>query len=348
MAILRTLAVLGILLLPYFGQSQNKMTPQNYLDSIYTLAQNTALLRDSVDWDSIKKKYYQLGKDAKSVSEIIPAVKYLLKSLNDFHGRIWVDRVPHNGLIKDFPPSDFEVPKGLVHGYRHGTIPFEGKLLGSNIGYLQVPSIQMSEADAENAKKIKSKICEIKTKHNPDGWILDLRLNGGGTMYPMLAGLSPFLGKDTVGYFMDFSDTYAAPWFFKNGELFIGDYQGTDYKIQLENCEDLDLKDAKVAVLIAAPTTSSGEITALAFQKRKNTLFIGENTGGYTTGVSWVPLSENVVIQITTSVYADRNKKTYNGTSVLPDIHIQGGQNFNDLESDKMIIEATKWIENKK
>ena len=34
------------------------------------------------------------------------------------------------------------------------------------------------------------------------GWIIDLRGNGGGNMYPMLAGLKPFLGDTVLGAFV--------------------------------------------------------------------------------------------------------------------------------------------------
>jgi len=35
---------------------------------------------------------------------------------------------------------------------------------------------------------------------NPAGWIIDLRGNSGGNMYPMLAGLSSLLGEGVLGY----------------------------------------------------------------------------------------------------------------------------------------------------
>ena len=92
--------------------------------------------------------------------------------------------------------------------------------------------------------------------------------------------------------------------------------------------------------MISASTSSSGEVTTLAFRNRNHSILIGENTAGYTTGVSWNVLSKNVVIQIAQSYYADRKKNIYKGTSILPDIYVQGGENLEDLEKDKMLLEA--------
>jgi hypothetical protein len=35
------------------------------------------------------------------------------------------------------------------------------------------------------------------------GWTVDLRGNGGGNLWPMLAGVGPVLGEGIVGYFVD-------------------------------------------------------------------------------------------------------------------------------------------------
>ena len=46
---------------------------------------------------------------------------------------------------------------------------------------------------------------QIKIMDHPYniGWIVDLRGNGGGNMWPMLAGIGPILGEGIAGYFID-------------------------------------------------------------------------------------------------------------------------------------------------
>ena len=43
------------------------------------------------------------------------------------------------------------------------------------------------------------------------GWIVDLRGNTGGNMWPMLAGFGPVLGEGTAGFFID-PDGVGVPW----------------------------------------------------------------------------------------------------------------------------------------
>lgn len=331
----------------FLGKSQTSPSPQFYLDSIFQLAQSTSVVRNEVDWTAIKKEYDLLSVNAKTDQDIIPAVKYLLKSLGDFHGRVWVNQIPHNGVYKKMVESDFEMSPELLKKYQYAKIPFSGKIIDNQYGYLLIPGIQMSDQDADNAKKIKTIVCDLQKEHQPEAWIIDLRLNGGGTMFPMLSGLSPFLGEDTIGYFMNPGTGYQDSWHLKNGNFNFSNYQYTHYDMQIEGCENVDLTEAKVAVLISASTSSSGEVTTLAFRNRKNTILVGENTSGYTTGVSWDVLSENVVIQIAQSYYADRKKNMFKGTSILPDIHVKGGENLDDLEKDQSVIKAINWLKEK-
>jgi carboxyl-terminal processing protease len=51
------------------------------------------------------------------------------------------------------------------------------------------------------SREIKNAIARINEK-NIKGWIIDLRINTGGNMYPMIAGLTEFLGEGRVGGFI--------------------------------------------------------------------------------------------------------------------------------------------------
>ncbi len=344
---LRVLLFLFFLSSSFWGNAQQDLSPQFYLDSIFHLAKETSVVRNEVNWTAIKKEYDRLSINAKTEKDIIPAVKFLLKSLGDFHGRIWVDQVPHNGVVKDFVESNFELPPDLLREYQYGKIPFSGKMVQKKYGYLMIPGIMMSDQDESNAQKIKALVCNLQKEHHPEAWILDLRLNGGGTMFPMLSGLSPFLGEDTIGYFLNPATGYQDSWHLKNGNFNFSDYQYTNYEMKIDGCENIDLEKTKVAVLVSASTSSSGEVTTLAFRNRDNTILIGENTAGYTTGVSWNTLSDKVVMQIAQNYYADRKKNMYKGTSILPDIHVRGGEDLDNLDQDKMVQAAINWIEKK-
>ncbi|MEZ4774163.1 MAG: S41 family peptidase [Bacteroidia bacterium] len=309
------------------------------LDSILTLAMTSSVNRDSVNWEKLKPQIYALHKE----EGIIAAGKLILKELKDFHGRIWVNNVPYNGLSKPWKTSTMVFDSLILDQYRRTAIPVLGQVIKEEFGYIRIPGLIMGPADSLYAWQIRQTILDIQQKNKPKGWIIDLRLNGGGTMYPMLAGLCDFYGDTKVGAFAEKSSGYNENWIIKDQNLYIDDRQMTDYQLsKMDNYLQLDT--VPVVVLISAATSSSGEITAISFKNRPKTFFIGEETSGYTTTVTWQPITENIVIQLTISFYADRLGNIYEGDSVIPDEYVEGGDNFYDLEKDVKILRAVEWL----
>jgi len=112
------------------------------------------------------------------------------------------------------------------------------------------------------------------SNENVKGFILDLRLNGGGNIYPMLAGLNSLLGNTTIAYETDADDKQVRKWTMKDGNFYLGDYKATDIPVKPIK----KFNKIPVVVLIGPNTKSSGSITAIAFKNRPNTYFIGEPT----------------------------------------------------------------------
>lgn len=74
-----------------------------------------------------------------------------------------------------------------------------------------------------------------------------------------------------------------------------------------------------VAVLTDNVTASSGEALAIAFKGRVKTKSFGTKTFGVSTSNRSYTLSDGSRINLTISVFADRNKTKY-GHSVYPDV----------------------------
>ena len=332
-----------ILLLPIlvhlsaYGQEIPRIQDQALLDTIMQIGESSSAMRDSVNWDEIKLKMASLHED----SGLIQATKYMLRELKDFHGRIWANRIPYNGLIKHGSKSTMVWGDDLKSEYRMTSGPIEGEVIRGDIGYLRLPGIAMSPKDSERALKIYETIEKLTQEADLKGWILDLRLNGGGTMYPMLSGLSPFFGEDEVGSFIDPEHDMKERWFVRNGDLYFEDYQVTDYGLPTE----VEVRDMPVVVLISSFTRSSGEVVALSFKNKPGTWFLGEETGAYTTTVSWQQLTADIVLQLTISYYADRKENVYRGTPIPPDEFIEGGDNFDELEKDAKVQRAVEWLD---
>ena len=98
------------------------------------------------------------------------------------------------------------MPPAATTAFRTGGAanpPIDVKALGDRIGYLNVPAY--SGGDATAARSFATKAHEQLAAAVDDagcGWIVDLRGNTGGNMWPMLAGLKPFLGDEPLGTFV--------------------------------------------------------------------------------------------------------------------------------------------------
>jgi len=67
----------------------------------------------------------------------------------------------------------------------------------------------------EFAKKLHGIVADLLAQ-KPDGWLVDLRGNGGGNMWPMLAGIGPVVGEGELGSFQAPGGS-SSIWFLKGG-----------------------------------------------------------------------------------------------------------------------------------
>jgi hypothetical protein len=150
------------------------------------------------------------------------------------------------------------------------------------------------------------------------GWIVDLRGNGGGNMWPMLAGLGPVLGTGVLGWFLD-PDGGASAWEYRNGAAWSGG-------VMVQPVDDpytLRRPNPKVAVLVDNGVASSGEATFIAFRGRAATRSFGVATCGVSTANQGFRLSDGALLNLTVAVMADRARTPY-GEQVVPDEIVDG------------------------
>ena len=97
-----------------------------------------------------------------------------------------------------------------------------------------------------------------------------------------------------------------------------------------------------MAVLLSRYTISSGKLVAVSFKGRDNTIFIGEETAGYTTGNGYDKIDDELVLVISQSVFIDRNKNRYN-SNVGVDENLEFQHNVNIVD-DNQINRAKDWL----
>nr|WP_225578563.1 S41 family peptidase [Rhodanobacter sp. 7MK24] len=212
------------------------------------------------------------------------------------------------------------------HGRAQGNLDVQ--ILPGDIGYINMPGFTgTNKADGNAfASTVADGIISIapKVKH---GWIVDLRHDTGGNMYPMLSGLHLLLGTGKLGAFRARSGE-ETPW-------------ASALPEGAQASQPLRINDP-VAVLIGSNTSSSGEIVAIAFKGRSNTRFFGQPSDGRTTGNCNFQLPDGSGLSLACSVDLDRNGHSY-GDRVMPDVDIT----ISKREPDAAMAAAKSWLENK-
>ena len=159
---------------------------------------------------------------------------------------------------------------------------------------------------------------------NRCGWVVDLRGNSGGNMWPMLLGMGPLLGDakgaDPVGMFL-LADK-RQPWAYREGAVWLDGKavvgsRNTQYTLRHPG--------APVAVLFGPRTASSGEASVLAFRGRAASRSFGQPSAGYSTSNTPQRLPDGSLLLLTGSVIADRNG-VGDGNRLQPDVIVAEGQ----------------------
>lgn len=177
--------------------------------------------------------------------------------------------------------------------------------------------------------------------HNPAcGWVVDLRRNWGGSMYPMLVGAGPIVGEGVLGSFV--YGNSKDKWLYKNG----ASYYETDVVYALEGMPAYVLKNPKppVAVLISPVTTSAGEATLMSFIGRGNVRFFGEPTSGRSLANSTREMPDGASLVITSAYMADRNGKVYL-EAIKPDQEVTTDWANFAGDKDPVLKAATEWLQ---
>ncbi|MDV3468722.1 S41 family peptidase [Stenotrophomonas sp. C3(2023)] len=202
------------------------------------------------------------------------AVRHLLRALGDNHSFL-VDPVQMQALPQQ-SRARFQPPRW--------------ELLEGSWGYLEVPGVL--GGDAEVTRQYTTALLSALQeghRYGVRGWMVDLRGNTGGAMWPMLAGLEPLLRGHPAGAFEDRAGRRTA-W---------------RTRVSSGSAQVADLSQLPVAVLTSPRTASSGEAVAVAFRARPRTRSFGEPTAGLSTGNRGFTLLDGSVLQLTTVAFVD-------------------------------------------
>ncbi|MBM7411317.1 hypothetical protein JOE38_001140 [Clavibacter michiganensis] len=143
------------------------------------------------------------------------------------------------------------------------------------------------------------------------GWVVDLRGNHGGDIWPMLAAVSPLLDEGRV---MSFEQADGSvPVTVAGGAV----AQGGD--VMATSDAGRVPAGVPIAVVTDGMTVSSGEAVAIAFVGQDGVCSFGQPTYGFSSANSPRTLVDGAIVNLTDAVDADRTGKRY-GVPVVPDV----------------------------
>jgi C-terminal processing protease CtpA/Prc len=293
---------------------------------------SNAINRSKLNWEKTRASALEQAADKQNAYQLGPIFRMLFESLNDFHGAFY-----YRDSAFRWTRNQPEISDSIKNEYLKGVF-IQTDILQDNIGYLRVPAMTITERDELDKKSqgLNDSLCALLDK-NVKGIVLDLRLNGGGAMFPMMLGLEQLLHNGKIGSFE--SKTHEN-WILRDNNFYLDSINLTTIT---PKCTIRD-KDIPVAVLIGPGTVSSGEFLAISFKKRKNTVFIGSNTAGYVTSTVGFEIGEAVTLLLATGYGRDREGQIYEHP-LSPDIYLKEPGSFNDIKNDKIVLAAIKWIE---
>jgi C-terminal processing protease CtpA/Prc len=297
-----------------------------YLTRALDLLQHNSIDTGQVDWPKLRAEAFELAAEAQTSADTYPAIAQSIDQLHD-------------------PHTKFFAPAAASELFDQPTMP-DGPPIGRILpgGYAMLTILAMTgndQAVATYVRQGEQAVRDLDRSH-PCGWIIDLRPDQGGNMWPMLTALAPLLTGPTLGYFVTASGQ-RIPWTLRSGQLFNGDRasipQSNDYR--------LSRSEPPAAVLTGSLTASSGEATLVAFRGQPNIQTFGQPTTGLASANQQFTLNDGAVLLITVADDADRTGHVYpNLTPIPPDHRVPAStpRHSTSPESDPVTAAATQWL----
>lgn len=286
-----------------------------HIDRIIQVMQANSVKRRTINWNQFRDSVIKDATGAQTIPETYTAIRTALALLGDGHSHY----IPASGST-------------IIVLTRTCTTPSKTPpVLPENIGYVKVGAFNLGGTAATAFADGIQNTIRAADRDDLVGWIVDLRGNGGGNMWPMIAGLGPIIGESgVIGHFIDpFGVTDA--WAYHDGASWLG-----SNRVQaVTSAYHLRKPNPKVAVLQNIGIASSGEATLITFRQRPNTRSFGSASCGASTANLSFPMNDGGTLILTVSTMADRNKTLF-GDRIAPDEEI--------ADTAQVVPRAIQWL----
>ena len=203
-------------------------------------------------------------------------------------------------------------------------LPADTHRIGGDLGYVLLPGTGGGNGFVQAVRT------GIAKADGPDvcGWIVDLRRNTGGAMWPMFQALRAIIGESPAGSFVDESGAHA-PWVYP---------QDADGPVT-----PLSHPQGPIAVLTSRLTAGAAEAIVVAFHGRAETRTFGEATWGTPTSTQSYALVDGAMLQLTEAFDADRTGFEYH-SRIAPDQPMPIDWARLGAPDDPMVVAAGTWL----
>lgn len=305
-----------------------------------------------LDWAAIEARARALAAVAKDEIDLLPAYQAVVWYLEDNHSFLlptpalrsgWAARYGDRRLLPDSPrrraaESPFStrtVPTSLLR-----VLP-----TGRSVAVIVVPAVNTirGETSAPYGNALYAAVAEVESA--ACGFVVDLRGNTGGDVWPMVTGLSDLVGDGYAFGYVTAEGQFQPYAVLRDGAALSDPVDPEEPVInRVEGWRRVPgASTAPIAVLIDGATASSGEGTVLSLIGRPTARTFGSRTYGVASSNDRVELSDGVVMYITTTMAADRDGKVY-PDGIPPDEPIEPGPGEPDDPADAVEEAAARWL----
>jgi carboxyl-terminal processing protease len=275
-----------------------------YVTEALDFIEENALHVDSIDWDSVRRDTFDTTSHAASLGEVYDDLARAVAQAGGKHSLFLSPGHARVMANPDLAPS----PKAAIaaDGVVRLIVPAFHSGREADLKHYIAAGLR-GIADSEPAARC--------------GWIIDLRGNTGGNMWPMLAVVSAFFPSGaTVGGFQDRRG--------KTSEVTVEPGRALlDGKVLATGDDDgvPALAAAPVAILQDRWTGSSGEIVGAAFDDRARTSSFGVPSAGYLSGNITREMPDGALIVLTHAHVLDAAGEVLSAGPIIPDVMVQEG-----------------------
>jgi C-terminal processing protease CtpA/Prc len=269
-----------------------------YLVEALDLLQRHHIRSASVDWERLRADALSIAEGAQTARETYGAIRYAISRLGERH-------------------TAFIAPASATAGGARPERRWPTAEINGRIGSVRLTPLSMVGPGGPEAARLYAETlgAEVRRLDAADvcGWVIDLRGDSGGNMWPMLNGLKSLLGDPPFGAFVTPQGAVSS-WVEISGVV----AEARDVPRSPPTAPKSHKSRAPIALLIGPQTASSGEMVAIALQGRPQTRSFGSQTAGLVTANQSFVLSDGAVLAIATAWVRDRTGRTYTG-ALQPD-----------------------------